>query len=152
MLRKALLAAASVAALLSGGAAFAQQATQQATQHLDASAVTASVSSAINATTSISLTPPAGQFLYLQELYMNICPNGTGTAQNQVSFTTTNLPSTPAFEYSIPATASTCLQLGPFHWPNGLKSSAAGTAVTVVTPPAAASNSYQIFASGYYSQ
>ncbi len=155
--RHHILGAVSALALLAGASqANAQVApqfgsiVQPSSTHLDATAVVGTLATAINATTSLSFTPPSGQYLYVSEIYFNVCANGTGTAQAQVSFTTTNLPGPPAFEYSIPATANTCVQLGPFMFPNGLKSSAAGTAVTFVTPAAAASNSYGAFVSGWY--
>jgi hypothetical protein len=78
-----------------------------------------------------------------------VCTNATGTAADQVTWTTTNITGSPTFGFSIAATAEICQ-----HWSiplaTPLKSTAAGTAVTFVSPAAAANNSYHATVAAYY--
>ena len=123
--------------------ALAQVQTQQTLQRLDAAIAvcTTSAALAINQQETVTCTPPAGQFVYIATIAFDVCTNGTGTAANQVTWTTTNITGSPTFGFSIAATASICQ-----HWsiplPTPLKSTVAGTAVTFVSPAAATNNSY----------
>ena len=63
------------------------------------------------------------------------CTDGTGIAANQVTWTSTNITGAPVWSFSIAATASICQRWQePLTTP--LKSTAAGTAVTLVSPAA----------------
>jgi hypothetical protein len=63
------------------------------------------------------------------------CTDGTGTAANQVTWTSTNITGAPVWSFSIATTASICQRWQePLSTP--LKSTAAGTAVTLVSPAA----------------
>lgn len=138
------------------GAAFAQAqvapAVQQSATHSDAATLVGAITStgtplAVNTQTTSTLTAPAGQFVYITGVTFEVCTNGTGTAQNQVTFTSTNISNTPSFEYSIAATASICQRWSEvFSTP--LKSLQPGVNVTFVSPSAATNNSYNIRA--YY--
>lgn len=121
--------------------AFGQALTQQAPTRLDVATAVAVTGTAVNNQYTATITVPAGQYAYITAISFDVCTNGTGTAANQVTFTATNLSGSPVWPFSVAATASICQ-----HWqdviPGGLKSAAAGTNVTIVTPAAAANNSY----------
>lgn len=145
-MRKILLAFALLPALV--GLAFGQAAVQQSPTRLDAATAVALPSgTAVNTQYTTTITVPAGQYAYITALSFDVCTDGTGTAANQVTFTSTNLSGSPVWPFSIAATASICQ-----HWvdtiPGGLKSASPGTNVTIVTPVAALHNSYTVRA--YY--
>lgn len=152
-MRRALLSLAFLLGLTS--LASAQISAQISPTRLDAGTVVCTITSsgaaapAVNTQTTATCTPPAGQFVYITGISFDVCTNGTGTAVNQVSFTSTNLTGSPLWSFSIAATASICQ-----HWQepfvSPLKSTAAGTAVTVVSPAAAANNSYVARVYAYY--
>jgi len=128
---------------------------QQASTRSDAATVVCPVTYssgtafAVNVQSTATCTPPAGQFVYITGISFDVCTNGTGTAANQVNFTSTNLTGSPLWTFSIAATASICQ-----HWSeplaSPLKSTAAGTAVTIVSPAAATANSYYARVYAYY--
>ncbi len=134
------------------GLAFAQVPVQQSGTMLNAASQVCAITSsgtplAVNTTTTATCNAPSGQYVYLVGVTFEVCTDGTGTAQNQVTFTSTNISNTPSFEYSIAATASICQRWSEvFATP--LKSAAPGTNVTLVSPSAALHNSYNIRA--YY--
>lgn len=148
-MRRFLLSILALAALTVG--ASAQVAVQQSPTHLDAATAicTPSAALAVNQQETVTCTPPAGQFVYITSVAFDVCTNGTGSAANQVTWTTTNLTGAPTFGFSVAATASICQ-----HWsiplPTPLKSTAAGTAVTFVSPAAATNNSYHATVVVYY--
>ncbi len=153
-MRKFLLALSFLAGLT--GSAFAQAQVappvQQSSTRSDAATLVGAITSsgtalAVNTTTTSTLTAPAGQFIYITGVTFEVCTNGTGTAQNQVTFTSTGLSNNPSFEYSIAATASICQRWSEV-FSSPLKSLTAGTNVTFVSPSAATNNSYNIRA--YY--
>lgn len=133
------------------GIASAQVTVQPSGTKLDAATNVCTVSAvlAVNQQETVTCTPPAGQFVYITAIAFDVCTNGTGTAANQVSWTTTNLTGAPVFGFSVAATASICQ-----HWniplPTPLKSTAAGTAVTFVSPAAATNNSYHATVMVYF--
>lgn len=144
-MRKYLLALALLPALC--GLALAQAPVQQSPTHLDAATAVAVTGTTANTQYTLTITVPAGQYAYITALSFDVCTNGTGSAVNQVTYTSTNLSGSPVWPFSIAATASICQ-----HWqdiiPGGLKSSIPGTNVTIVTPAAATNNSYTVRA--YY--
>jgi hypothetical protein len=104
---------------------------------------------AVNVQITATCTPPAGQYVYITGISFDVCTNATGTVVNQGSFTSTNLTGAPLWSFSIAATAEICQ-----HWIDNpatpLKSTAPGTAVTIVSPAAAANNSYVQRVYAYY--
>ena len=150
-LRKTLLAGASVLALVvGGGTVFADSAGTSVTQtatHLDAAAswigqtngVTSCNSvSATSPSATITITPPAGQYVYLTGLIVQINTDATGsTAVPTVS--TTNISSSGGGSAAVFSLATTLATTGstntgfvlPFPV-GGLKSAAPGVAVTFV--------------------
>lgn len=132
--------------------ACAQVTVQPSAQKLDAATTVCPFAAspvAVNQQETVTCTPPAGMFVYITGLSFDVCTNGTGTAANQVTFTSTNLTGSPVWSFSIAATASICQ-----HWSEPLstplKSTAAGTAVTIVSPAAATNNSYHARVYAYY--
>jgi hypothetical protein len=153
-MRKIVLALSFLAGFTGLALAQAQVAppVQQSSTRSDAATLVGAITSsgsalAVNTTTTSTLTAPAGQFVYITGVTFEVCTNGTGTAQNQVTFTSTNISNTPSFQYSIAATASICQRWSEV-FVSPLKSQVAGTNVTFVSPSAAANNSYNIRA--YY--
>lgn len=133
-----------LAALLFAAPAVAQVQTQQSGTHADAASLACSYSAAyaVNQQETTTCTPAAGQFVYITGIAFDVCTDGTGSATTPTTFTTTNLPGSPTFGMAIAATAEICQHWQvPFSAP--LKSVAAGTAVTVVSPAAVAHNAYQ---------
>ena len=104
---------------------------------------------AVNVQITATCTPPAGQYVYITGVSFDVCTNATGTVVNQGSFTSTNLTGAPLWSFSIAATAEICQ-----HWGDDpvtpLKSTAAGTPVTIVSPAAATNNSYVQRVYAYY--
>jgi hypothetical protein len=137
------------------GLASAQNAVPQVQQNgtmLNAATLACSYSAAfaVNQQETTTCTPNAGQFVYITAIAFDVCTNGTGSATTPTTFTTTNLPGAPTFGFAIAATAEICQHWQiPFATP--LKSNAAGTAVTVVSPAAATNNAYQATVFGYSS-
>jgi hypothetical protein len=145
------------------GAVLAQNVVPQVQQNgtmLNAATNVASTAPAVNATQAagtVTITAPSGQYVYVTGLYVAACGDGTAsTSSVQQSFTTTNL-GTLTIQTSMLAYAATtaiannissCDRVSiPFSVP--LKSSAAGTAVTVVPPAQAAHMSFPIIVTYY---
>jgi hypothetical protein len=135
---------ALLAALFFAAPAVAQVQVQSSATHIDAATQVCSFAAspvAVNQQETVTCTPAAGQFVYITGLSFDVCTDGTGTAANQVTWTSTNLTGAPVWSFSIAATASICQHFSePLSTP--LKSTAAGTAVTLVSPAAATHNSY----------
>jgi hypothetical protein len=139
---KSILNACVLACALIAAPAFAQQqVTQSATraEGLTASNATAAVNNAV----TLTLTPNSGQYVYLCGYEIVVSGDGTGTAQTNVSFTSTNLGSW-ALKYSAVGTARVNLQFNNPPLATCIKATAAGTAVTIVSPTAAANAAYSI--------
>jgi hypothetical protein len=130
--------------------AAAQVSTQQSGTRLDAATLACSYSAAfaVNQQSTTTCTPQSGQFVYVTTIAFDVCTDGTGSATTPTTFTSTNIPGTPTFGMAIAATAEICQ-----HWqvvfPSPVKSVAAGTAVTVVSPSSATHNAYQATIFGY---
>ncbi len=99
-----------------------------------------------SATTSltVTITPPAGQYVYLSSFGVSVIPNATGSNSAAV-YTSTNLTGSPVWligEFSnaagLAATAPT--QISDVY-PTGVKSQSPGTAVTLVPSATLASAS-----------
>jgi hypothetical protein len=131
-------------ALLLGalGAAFAQQGAlvQQSGSMLHAgvqSAVGTNFNT-VNNTSTATINVPAGYFVYITGMFLSTCQDATSAAATNLNFTTTGLGSgaaAPQFGLSLAATANTCY-FQPISFATPLKSAAAGTQVTVVSPAA----------------
>ena len=167
--KKTLLAGAAAIALLASPVAMADfpgTSTTQTATHVDAAtfwvgqAAGATACNAVSGTSpsdTITITPPAGQYVYLTDLIVQINTDATGsTAVPTVS--TTNISSnggTTAAVFSLATTLATTGSTNtgfvlPFPI-GGLKSAAPGVAVTFV--PSATLSAHTIAcmsATGYY--
>lgn len=133
---------------------------QQDATHLDSGTTLCSLAGAINATQAAgtcTITPPAGNYVYITALIIGQCQDGTVSVSGiQQNFTTTNLGGL-VLETSFLSAATITTNPGtnlcgfvqlPLSTP--LKSAAAGTVVTVVPPTQAAHASYPITVVGYF--
>ncbi len=165
-LRKILLGSAAAIALLGAPVAMAEfpgtSITQTAT-HLDAAqgwwgsaagATSCNAESATSPTDTITITPPAGQYVYLTQFFFQHSTDATG-ATEVPTISTTNI-STSGGVAAFLSAASTLATTG-YHvetaipFPNGLKSAAPGVAVTFV--PSATLSAHTIMcnsATGYF--
>lgn len=126
--------------LLWAGPAYAQAPTlvQQSPTALNA-CTPINATAAVNTAATVTLTPPAGQYVYVCGIDVSASNDNTATANTNASFTSTNLgPSgnTWAWKYSFAATASLGISQA-FYFAIPLKSTTPGTAVTVVGPAVA---------------
>lgn len=111
---------------------------------------TANNTAAINNPVTLTLTPPAGQFVYVCGLDLIVANDATGAvAATNLSFTSTNLGGW-AYKYSMVGTANTNGVDRSFAWTHCVKSAAATTAVTIVSPAANAHATYSINAYYYF--
>lgn len=141
-MRKLLLAGAALLAL--GASAFGQSApppVQQVGQHLDA-ATAAAVSTnfnTVNTQAVATVTPPAGQYVYITRIELEAVNDGTGTAGVNVNFTSTGLGSgataSPQWGLSTAATADANIYRD-VNFGTPFKSAVAGQNVTVTSPSA----------------
>lgn len=137
--------------LLTAAPVWAQAPTtvQQSASRLDAaSGYTTSASTGA----TITITPPAGQFVYITNVEITNCAGASAvTAAAVTTITTTNLGSgtTPAWTLGSGVAAGLC-QPSPVNGPfgNPLKSNAPGTAVTFVLPTFATNQTVRV--SVYY--
>lgn len=101
---------------------------------------------------TITITPPAGNFVYLTGLYLEMSPNATA-ASSAVTWSSTNLNGSPAWLTNTTASAA-ANPSGEFVlaeiYPTGLKSTTPGTAVTIVPQTTAASSFACVHAVGYF--
>lgn len=133
-------------------AAFAQQASNatptQQTATMANACVPSSTTNAVNTTSTLTLTPPAGMFVYLCGLDLNVSNNATGAvvATNLV-WTSTNLGGWQ-YKFSSVNAANTNGLDKSFVWSPIIRSAQPGLAVTIVSPAANAQAAYTI--TGYY--
>ena len=137
------------------GAALAQNVVPQVQQNstrLDAATLACSYSAAVavNQQETTTCTPSAGQYVYIIGISFSACSDSTGAAVGVTDFTTTNLPGTPTFPVAQVAGAGACTQW-TVSFATPLKSVAAGTAVTIVSPSASTHLAYQSTVFGYSS-
>lgn len=142
------LAAALAFSLLLAPSAFAQQATQQSPTRLDA-AVLVQTSASTGAT--ITITPPAGQFVYITAIDMTNCAGSSAvSAASVTSLTTTNLGGA-AWTFGSGVAAGLCQPPpSPGIFATPLKSATAGTAVTLVLPTFATNQTIRVSAYYYF--
>lgn len=131
----------------------AQVLIQQSPTRLDACNVTATATGAANTAVTVTLTPPAGQYVYLCSVYIAQVANAavTGAAGPAPIFTTTNLPTNLVF-WGSNATQGTGLFTlvsdTQFGFP--IKAQSPGTALTVVTSAGQSTNSVRLNIVGYF--
>lgn len=138
-----------LAALLAATTARAQSAqqVQDSPTHLDAASL--SSTSATSAAT-ITITPPAGNYVYITNLEITNCAGTTVTAAAPTTITSTNL-SGAAWTIGSGATAGICqpsAASGSFS--AGWRSSTPGTAVTFVLPTFVTQQTIRVTAYYYF--
>jgi len=161
-----------VAALALGGGLLvpAEEAMAQATQgtvttqsgyHADAAGfsqqstggrTTCSTTQDTVANETITITPPAGQYVYLTGVYFEVSPNATAASSATV-WSSTNLTGNPAWLTNTTTAAAanpSAEYVVQEIYPNGLKSTVAGTAVTIVPNATTASAFICAHAVGYF--
>lgn len=150
-MRKFLMAGAALALLFAAGQAVAQQATavQQSASRLDAAtglygpaggATSCATVNTTAANNTVTITPPAGQYVYMSGVYVDITADTTGLT-GVATLSTTNVTGAPF--WSLATIVPTSGANGSFRqlaevYPTPLRSTAPGTAVTFV--PSAQSN------------
>lgn len=164
--REALLGGAAAVALGAGllvaGPVMAQTSVQQSAAKADAASfaqmqaglrTTCSTSQDTVANLTITITPPAGNYVYLTGLFIEGLANATGATSTTV-WSSTNLTGSPA--WLTPTTASAAANpTGMINlsevYPTALKSTVAGTAVTILPQATTASAFLCAKAVGYFS-
>jgi hypothetical protein len=125
----------------------------QAVQPLFNCNQTTTATGAANTAVTATLTPPAGQYLYICSIDIQETANAavTGAAGPAPVFTTTNLPTNLVW-WGNNATQGTGLNTGVLQvvYPFLLKTATAGTAFTIVTSAGQSTNSVRINVSGFF--
>lgn len=121
-------------------------------QHLDAATLTCTGTGAGNTSVTCTLTPPAGQFVYVHTCTVHEVANAaiTGAAGPAGLLTTTNLP-TNMIWWTDNATQGTGWQKEVMKevWPNGLKTAAAGTAFVLTQTGGQSTQTVRINCTGW---
>lgn len=167
--RQALLGGVATIALGAGLLMSANEAKAQSTQGIvttqstyradaaqffvSATSTTCTSTQASVANLTLTITPPAGQYVYLTGFDVQVAPNATGAA-SATGWSSTNLTGAPAWVTNVNASATgsqTFEYVLSESYPTGLKSTVPGTAVTIV-PTATTASAYACpHAWGYYS-
>jgi hypothetical protein len=113
---------------------------------------TCSTSQDTVANLTITITPPAGNFVYLTGVYIEGLANATGATSTTV-WSSTNLSGSPA--WLSPTTASAAANPTGFVniaevYPTAIRSTAAGTAVTILPQATTSSAFLCAHAVGYF--
>ena len=142
-MRKLLLALFALPLLC--GLAFGQAQVQQSPTRLDACTAVATSVQAVSTQTAATVTVTGSNYAYICGIFMEVCGNGTGTAQTNVTFTSTGLQGNPSWAYSTTAAqvTSACFRISNSYG-TPLKSATPGTNVVITPPAAATNNSYGI--------
>jgi hypothetical protein len=97
---------------------------------------------------TLTMTPNAGNYVYLLGFYAEVGNNSTGAAST-VTWSTTNLAGNPAWETTGQAAAAVGAQQVAESYPTGYRSLTPGTAVTI-TPSATMASAYQCVKALWY--
>jgi hypothetical protein len=162
-LKSALLSGVAALALGAGllvPAAEAQTTVQQTAGKLDAATfylantrTSCSTTQDTVANLTLTISPPAGNYVYLTGLYFEVAPNATAST-SAVVWSSTNLTGSPAWltntTTAAAANPSTQFMVSEVY-PTAIKSTVAGTNVTIVPQTTAASAFVCVHAVGYFS-
>lgn len=158
------LALAGLLATTVSAAAFAQVSTQVTQTATPANASTflqgqvgAAACSAVNTTTAngtVSITPPAGLYVYITGVFVDITSDATGTTST-ATLSTTNLTGGPI--WSLATIVPTANSVGQFRqiaetYTTPMKARTPGTAVTFVPSAQVADTIVCIRVAGYFAQ
>ncbi len=101
---------------------------------------------------TLTISPPAGNYVYLTGLYFEVAPNATASTSNTL-WTATNLTGSPQWLTGT-TTAAAANPSAPYFinevYPTALRSTVAGTAVTIVPSATTASAFICLHAVGYF--
>jgi hypothetical protein len=158
MMRRLCFALALLLASL--GSARAQQSTNTVTQTATPNAnyqVLCSAQPAVNTATACTTpTPASNAHVYVTAVYFDVCTDGTGSAQTNVSYTLTGaagFASAAAIAtYSMAASAEICQHWGYSNGGGVLFVSQPGTPITITPPAAVTHNSTSSTVFGYIAQ
>ena len=128
-----------LAVALLAGVASMQTPVQQVSTRLDAATQVCTV---VYSTGTCTLTPNAGELVYIYEIDIENCAGGTAvTAATPTSITVGSgqLQGNPAWTMGSGVAAGACDQMQSFAYPSGMRSATPGTAV-VFTMPTFATN------------
>ena len=135
---------------LAPAAVWAQAPVQQSATHADATAL---FSTTASSATTITISPPAGQFYYLTMVEIDNVVGATAvTAAAVTTVTTTGLGggTTPVWTIPSGTTAGSLTQGKVLSFPNTVKSNTQGANVTFVTPTFATNQTIRVNFWGYY--
>lgn len=129
----------SAPAALAGATDGSSASVSQSAYHPDASGVLAATSAAnctstqvAVATLSMTITPPAGNYVYITGMYIETASNGTGSTGSTTAWTSTGLQNSPSWLVNAGGTgASLASAVAETYPPGGLKSTAPGAVVTL---------------------
>ncbi len=106
------------------------------------------------ANTTITITPPAGNYVYLTGLYIEVIEGDTTGTASTVAWTSTNLTGSPVWVTRDDVNATVSPAQHQFElmeiYPTDIKSTVAGTAVTIVPAATSAHQAFCAHAVGYY--
>ncbi len=131
----------------------------QSAYHADSSSILASTSATnctttqvATATLALTITPPAGNFVYITGMYIETASNGTGSTTSTTAWTSTGITNTPSWLVTAGGTGAPATSgVAETYPPGGLKSVSAGTAV-VLTPVATLASAFTCAkVTGYFS-
>lgn len=130
---------------------------QQSQSRLDASTGVCAAAPAINTNVTCTITPPNGQYVYINYLQVGACGDGVlSKTAIQANWTTTNLNSWTAETSYLSGSGITTnagqnlCQFAGGALTSPLKSVQAGVAVTVVPPTANADISYPVIVEYFF--
>jgi hypothetical protein len=147
------IAAVVAVLLLTCGIYWAQQGGQGTLVNQSSTRYDAGTTCATSATSAATITFSAvsGQYFYITEIdFQNVVGATAVTAAAATSVTTTNITGSPAWTMASGTTAGSATQIFSVNYPTGLKSSAPGTATTIVLPTFATNQTIRVNACGYY--
>ena len=132
------------------------QVVQQTAQRLDAAAfaVVSTNYNTVNTQGVATISPPAGQYVYITRIELEAVQDGTSTACVLCAFTSTGLgtgaTASPQWGFSIAATADAVL-MRDVTFTTPLRSAIAGQNVTITSPAATLHLGFGIKVYGYFS-
>lgn len=138
------LLAVLMLALLIGTPVFAQQPTpiQHTALHADAAK---QISTSATSAATISLTPNGGDFVTVYSISITNCAGSSAvTAAAVTTLSTTNITGTPAWTIGSGVAAGLCQPVIQEIFPTGLRSTVAGTPVTLVLPTFATNQTLRV--------
>jgi hypothetical protein len=106
----------------------------------------------VNGQVTCTMQPSGSNYAYITSIDLMVAQNGTGTANTNLTFTTTNITGAPVFQESLAATANLSAPPHTIVFATPLKSATPGAAVTIVSPAAQTNTAFTISASWYEGQ